>query len=173
MLIESLVKATVDLQGFRVVKVLGDESGLMVELGADGRYTPRCGQCGERARYRDTRCARRFRHVPRCPLGGGAKAHRLRNITGLLDRLEGPVDDAAMVVNRAVEGGTEAVDEAHRPKLGHEAMANKRRNSVSLNRSSAYASPTTDIKRPSCDFAAHHSPDINLPRIDTICDVDW
>jgi len=64
MLIESLVKATVELQGFRVVKASGGASGLMVELGADGRYKPRCGQCGERARYRDTRSARRFRHVP-------------------------------------------------------------------------------------------------------------
>jgi hypothetical protein len=33
-------------------------------------------------------------------LGRGAKAHGLRVITGLLDRLEDPVDDAAMVVNR-------------------------------------------------------------------------
>jgi len=30
----------------------------------DGRYTPRCGVCGQRARYRDTRRARRLRHVP-------------------------------------------------------------------------------------------------------------
>ena len=36
MLVESLVNATLELQGFRVVKVTGDTSGLMVELGADG-----------------------------------------------------------------------------------------------------------------------------------------
>ena len=40
------------------------------------------------------------------------------DIIGLLDRLEAPVDDAVMVVNMAVERGTEAVDEAHRPKAG-------------------------------------------------------
>jgi hypothetical protein len=50
----------------------------------------------------------------RCQLSGGAKAHGLRDSTGILDRLEDPVDDAAVVVNMAVEGGTEAVDEAHR-----------------------------------------------------------
>jgi transposase len=64
MLIESLVKATVELQGFRVVNVTGDTSGLRVEVAADGRFAPRCGQCGERANYRDTRAPRRFRHVP-------------------------------------------------------------------------------------------------------------
>jgi len=64
MLIESLVKATVELQGFRVVYGTGSATGLMVELGADGRHSPRCGRCGERAAYRDRRPKRRFRHVP-------------------------------------------------------------------------------------------------------------
>ena len=49
-----------------------------------------------------------------CQFSGGAKAHRLRDITGILDRLEHPVDDTAVVVNVAVERRTEAVDEAHR-----------------------------------------------------------
>lgn len=64
MQLESLVKATVDLQGFRVASVSGDTCGLTVELAPDLRYWPRCGQCGERGAYRDTRAARRFRHVP-------------------------------------------------------------------------------------------------------------
>ena len=64
MLVESLVKATVELQGFRVVKVTGDTSGLAVEVGADGRYAPRCGHCGQPAKFRDRRPVRRFRHVP-------------------------------------------------------------------------------------------------------------
>ena len=64
MLVESLVKATVELQGFRVVRVTGDVAGLDAELAPDGRYAPRCGRCDERGGYRDTRWVRRFRHVP-------------------------------------------------------------------------------------------------------------
>jgi transposase len=64
MLLESLVKATVELQGFCVVSVTGDTSGLVAQLAPDGRYAPRCGCCTKRARYRDTRPMRRFRHVP-------------------------------------------------------------------------------------------------------------
>ncbi len=36
------------------------------------------------------------------------------DIGGILDRLEHPVDDLAVVMEVAVEGGTEAMDEAHR-----------------------------------------------------------
>jgi len=64
MLLESLVKATVELQGFRVVTVTGDTGGLVAELAPDLRFVPRCGQCGTRSAYRDTRPVRRFRHVP-------------------------------------------------------------------------------------------------------------
>lgn len=64
MLIESLVKATVELQGFRVVKVTGDTTGLEAEVAADGRFTPRCGHCGQPARYRERCPLRHFRHVP-------------------------------------------------------------------------------------------------------------
>ena len=64
MLLESLVKATVELQGFRVMRVTGDVGGLVAELASDGRYRPRCGQCDEPGVYRDTRRLRRFRHVP-------------------------------------------------------------------------------------------------------------
>ena len=64
MLLESLVKATVELQGVRVVTVTGDAGGLVAELAPDRRFVPRCGQCGTRGAYRDTRPVRRFRHVP-------------------------------------------------------------------------------------------------------------
>ena len=64
MLIESLIKETVELQGFRVLTVTKANDGLEAELAPDGRYAPRCSGCGRRARYRDTRPARRFRHVP-------------------------------------------------------------------------------------------------------------
>ena len=52
MLLESLVKATVELQGFRVVTVTGDAGGLVAELAPDRRFLSRCGQCGERGWYR-------------------------------------------------------------------------------------------------------------------------
>ena len=64
MLIESLVKATVELQGFRVMAVTGDTAGLVATIGPDRRYAPRCGRCLDPAPYRDTRPTRRFRHVP-------------------------------------------------------------------------------------------------------------
>ena len=64
MLIESLIKKTVELQGFRVVTVKQAAHGLEAELAADRRYTPCCGVCAKPARYRDTRSIRRFRHVP-------------------------------------------------------------------------------------------------------------
>jgi hypothetical protein len=55
MLVESLVKATVELQGFPVLNVTGGTSGLLVDLDADRRYAPRCGQCRKPAKYRDYR----------------------------------------------------------------------------------------------------------------------
>jgi len=64
MLVASLVKGTLELQGFRVVSVTGDPVGLVVTIGPDRRYAPRCGRCREPAAYRDTRPVRRFRHVP-------------------------------------------------------------------------------------------------------------
>lgn len=64
MLLESLVKATVELQGFRVESVSGTRSGLVAVIVPDLRFSPRCGQCREPAPYRDTRPVRRFRHVP-------------------------------------------------------------------------------------------------------------
>jgi transposase len=69
MLIESLVKATVELQGFRVRNVQADSGELVAELEFDARFAPRCGRCGERARYRDRRALRLFRHVPLWGIG--------------------------------------------------------------------------------------------------------
>jgi transposase len=64
MLVESLVKETVELQGFRVAEVTGGTTGLVAMIAADRRFSARCGQCLEPAPYRDTRPLRRFRHVP-------------------------------------------------------------------------------------------------------------
>ncbi len=64
MLVESLVKSTVELQGFRVANVTGGATGLVALIGPDRRFAARCDQCLEPAAYRDTRPMRRFRHVP-------------------------------------------------------------------------------------------------------------
>jgi hypothetical protein len=64
MLVESLVKETLESQGFRVADVTGGIIGLVVTIAADRRFSPRCGQCFQLAPYRDTRPLRRFRHVP-------------------------------------------------------------------------------------------------------------
>ena len=64
MLVESLIKATVELQGFRVESVTFGTIGLVAMIAPDRRYAPRCGRCLEAARYRDTRPVRHFRHVP-------------------------------------------------------------------------------------------------------------
>lgn len=64
MLVESLIKETVELQGFRVVTVHKTGQGLEATLAVDRRFSPCCGACGKPAAYRDTRAVRRFRHVP-------------------------------------------------------------------------------------------------------------
>jgi transposase len=64
MLVESLVKATVELQGFRVAHVTGDTGGLVAVIEPDRRFARRCGCCLCPAPRRDTRPVRRFRHVP-------------------------------------------------------------------------------------------------------------
>lgn len=64
MLVESLIKETVELQGFRVLTVQNTGQGLEAELIPDRRFVPCCGVCARPARYRDTRAVRRFRHVP-------------------------------------------------------------------------------------------------------------
>ena len=69
---KGLVKATMELQGCRVMAVTGDAGGLVAELVPDLRLSPRCGQCGAPGRYRDTRGTRRFRHVPLWGDRGGA-----------------------------------------------------------------------------------------------------
>ena len=64
MRIETLVKDTLELKGFRVAGVEGDTEEIVVRIVPDGRYAPRCGQCGGKGRYRDRRRERRYRHVP-------------------------------------------------------------------------------------------------------------
>ncbi len=64
MLVEQIIKETVDLQGFRVHTVTKRGKGLIAEIRPDARYSIRCGTCNAPARYRDRRNVRFFRHVP-------------------------------------------------------------------------------------------------------------
>lgn len=80
MLVESLIRNTVELQGFKVVAVTGDAAGLVVEIAPDRRYTPVCSKCGNPACYRDTRAARMFRHVPLWGIPVSFR-YRLRRVT--------------------------------------------------------------------------------------------
>lgn len=69
MLVESLIKETVQLQGFRVTTVEKVADGLEAQLAPDKRFAPRCGVCGQQAAYRDRRPLRWFRHVPLWGIG--------------------------------------------------------------------------------------------------------
>ena len=64
MLVEQIIKQTLDLPGFRVHSVTKDADGLIAEIRPDARCRIRCGTCGCPAVYRDMRDARLFRHVP-------------------------------------------------------------------------------------------------------------
>ena len=64
MLVEQIIKQTLDLPGLRVHSVTKDADGLIAEIRPDARCRIRCGTCGCPAVYRDMRDARLFRHVP-------------------------------------------------------------------------------------------------------------
>lgn len=64
MLVESLVKSMLALQGIRVANVTGGASGLVVTVEPGRRSSPRWGQCLAPGAYRDTRAMQRFHHVP-------------------------------------------------------------------------------------------------------------
>ncbi len=64
MLVEQLIKKTIDMQGFRVKSEKKDSEIIIAELIPDRRFAPRCGRCGSPGPYRDQRPVRTFRHVP-------------------------------------------------------------------------------------------------------------
>jgi len=64
MLVEQLIRETLDLQGVRIQSTVKAGSELIVTLRPDCRCHPRCGVCGSPGDYRDTLSERRFRHVP-------------------------------------------------------------------------------------------------------------
>lgn len=64
MLVEQLIRETLELQGFRIESVEKKDSELLVTIAPDLRYHPCCGICGLSGDYRDTLAKRYFRHVP-------------------------------------------------------------------------------------------------------------
>ncbi|WP_319585207.1 ISL3 family transposase [uncultured Desulfobulbus sp.] len=97
MLVEQIIKQTVDLQGFRVHTVTKDSDGIIAEIRPDARHRVRCGSCGHPAVYRDRREVRFFRHVPlwnipvwvkyvprrvSCSRCGGVRTEKLPWVTG-------------------------------------------------------------------------------------------
>jgi len=64
MLVETLIKQTVDLQGFRLISTKKETMGIVAEIIPDHRFSIYCGVCRTPGKYRDTRPMRYFRHVP-------------------------------------------------------------------------------------------------------------
>lgn len=64
MLVEQLIRETLEMQGFRISSVEKTGLELLVTIVPDLRYHPRCGRCNTPGNYRDTLGERRFRHVP-------------------------------------------------------------------------------------------------------------
>ena len=64
MLIEQLIRDTLELQGFRIESVEKMDSEILITIEPDLRYHPRCGVCGTPGYYRDTLTKHSFRHVP-------------------------------------------------------------------------------------------------------------
>lgn len=64
MLVQQLIRETLEMQGFRIESVDKNCSELTATIVADLRYHPRCGVCGTPGDYRDMLSERRFRHVP-------------------------------------------------------------------------------------------------------------
>ena len=64
MLIEQLIRDTLELQGFRIESVEKMDSEILITIEPDLRYHPRCGVCGTPGDYRDILTEHRFRHVP-------------------------------------------------------------------------------------------------------------
>ena len=64
MLVEQIIRETLEMQGFRIASVEKNSLELLVTIVPDLRYHPRCGRCNTPGDYRDTQDERRFRHVP-------------------------------------------------------------------------------------------------------------
>jgi transposase len=62
--IESLIRETLPLQGFRIDSVEIYSFGVSARIVPDLRFHRRCGKCGRPGKYRDARPERQFKHVP-------------------------------------------------------------------------------------------------------------
>ena len=62
--IETLIRETLPLQGFRIDSVERYSFGVSAKIVPDFRFHRRCGKCGKPGKYRDTRPERQFKHVP-------------------------------------------------------------------------------------------------------------
>ena len=64
MLIKTILKETVPLQGFKIETITKSEDTIQVHIMPDRRYRPLCGRCQKPGRFRDIRSQRHFKHVP-------------------------------------------------------------------------------------------------------------
>ena len=64
MLLETIIRQTVELQGFRITGISKNDMGIIAHIAPDHRFSPRCGVCKTPGAHRDTRKERLFRHVP-------------------------------------------------------------------------------------------------------------
>jgi transposase len=64
MLIKTILKETIPLQGFKIDSITRTERFIQVQLMPDQRYKPLCGRCQNPGRFRDVRSQRHFKHVP-------------------------------------------------------------------------------------------------------------
>ena len=64
MLIKTILKETISLQGFKIELIVKNEGTFLVHLMPDHRFNPLCGRCLKPGRFRDVRLQRHFKHVP-------------------------------------------------------------------------------------------------------------
>jgi transposase len=64
MLINTILKETISLQGFKIISSSKLNDVIQIHLAPDRRYRPRCGRCKHHGRFRDIRPQRVFKHVP-------------------------------------------------------------------------------------------------------------
>ena len=64
MLINTILKETLSLQGFRIISTSKIQDGIQIRLAPDLRYRPLCGRCKKQGQFRDIRPQRMFKHVP-------------------------------------------------------------------------------------------------------------
>ncbi len=64
MLIKTILKETVSLQGFKIISTTKTDKIIRVHLAPDKRHHHLCGRCLKPGRFHDIRPQRTFKHVP-------------------------------------------------------------------------------------------------------------